>query len=246
MQISVKNTHDSIAFEQTKNVFGGIVRETRFFYDGLQHLQTRVETLLIDDKEEKKIVTAFEYDQMGREVALFEAYGDPEQKVTRRSYTSSGNLEKIYKPDGVIVHHKYDALGRLSDLCSSDNSVAIHYTYDPADRILSAQDKNATTTRRYNPSGLMEEEVLDHGASIGYSYDNMGRLKTLTLPDQSDVRYEYNAGYLTDVKRGENTHSYTYDLSGKLSRVQTPVTEIAYTYDSCLRPTQIMNRYLGT
>ena len=195
--ISVKNTHDGICLEERKNIFGCTAQKFQLVYDATSHPLRRIEQVVVLGKVENTHTTAFQYDSMGREIAIFEGFREPEQKISRRDYNALGDISHIYKPDGVVLEHSYDALGRLSTLVSSDHSIDYLYTYDRNHNIIQVEDRidHSTTKRVYDTSGLMRSETLDHGLKIDYDYDKMGRLQELTLPDLSNIRYIYNSPY---------------------------------------------------
>ena len=245
--VTIKSTHDQIAVDERKNIYGHLVQKSHYTFDPIGCLLRTNEEVIISGKKERNKITQFEYDTMGRETAIIEAYGEPCQKVTRKEYTNSGEVSRIIKPNGVVLKQSYDPLGRLTDLNSSDNSIQYRYTYDCSNNIVKAIDQNSKliTERFYDANGNMRMEVLDHGLKIEYDYDRMGRLKELTLPDLSKISYSYDAGFLREVKRNHRIHRYHYNISGKLKKVDlmAGLGETLYKYDTCLRPIEIKSNY---
>ncbi len=83
-----------------------------------------------------------------------------------------------------------------------------------------------------------------------YDYDRLDRLKELTLPDCSAVKYLYNAAHLKDVQRYKKKnliykHVYShFDRSGDLlsSSLIGKGRDIHYAYDRAGRPKQTNSR----
>ena len=251
VSITVMNTHDGIALEETKNCLGETVQKTKSLYNARGNLLHRIEEIIINGKTERSCTTAFTYDSMRRETTIMEAYGAPEQKITRKEYSNIGEISRIFKPDGVILEHSYDSLGRLILLTSSDDSIHYEYGYNHNNNVLWAKDcvEDTLTERTFDFDGRMRTETLDNGLQFEYSYDPMGRLTEFLLPDSSIVFYRYDPGYVREVSRENNgtvmTHRYYYDLSGKLirSELMNGLGEIHYSYDSLLRLTELYSDY---
>jgi hypothetical protein len=65
------------------------------------------------------------------------------------------------------------------------------------------------------------------------TYDRLGRLFALALPDFSPIFYIYDAGCLREVNRSSCSPLYHYALFGKVYQLQlmNNVGEISYQYD---------------
>lgn len=244
----VYDTRNQITCEETKNTYSETVQKTKHFYDQAGHLILKSENVIVDGEILREHRTAFDYDVRGREIAVIEAMGEPEQKITRRTYTDFGEVEEIFRPNGIILYHQYDLLSRLSRLTSSDETVDYAYTYDQNDNIVDVVDHltSSHTKRSYDVHGHVVEEELAHGFALSYAYDPMGRLTYVELPDSSTIEYGYDAEHLREIKRGSFVHRDHYDLSGKrdFTVLMNGLGDIHYTYDECLRPVSIDSPYL--
>ncbi len=82
------------------------------------------------------------------------------------------------------------------------------------------------TLRTYDAYNQLTSELLANGLELQYTYDNLGRLIEVDLPDKTGIDYSYDAAYLRKVKRRSITsyeHLYSrYDLSGNLLEETTP------------------------
>lgn len=140
---SAVKIHDARGFtvlEEQKNIYDTLVKKTEYLNDCVGNVLKRIESVIVEDKVVRIITTHFEYDSMGREVAVIEAYGEPEQKISRKSYTILGDVQAIIKPNGTELIHTYDSLGRLHRLTSSDKAIDYVYTYDRNHNILQVKD----------------------------------------------------------------------------------------------------------
>ena len=124
----------------------------------------------------------------------------PEQKITRLEYNSLGQKAAEVKNNGLTLSYEYDGLGRVKSFTSSDGSIYTHYEYDLRDQPIRITDllTGETTERTYDLYGQLLSEKLAHGLKISYTYDRIGRPRTVTLPDQTGYEYIYNA---LDLKR---------------------------------------------
>ncbi len=237
------DTSNHVILEERNNLFGEALQRIATTYDPLGNPLQKNEDVLYDGQVLRTNTVAFEYDTRGRETAIIEAKGTPEQKITRREYDLLGKLSVLIKPDGAKLFHAYDPLGNLETLHSSDGTIDYAYIYDNNNNLLLVEDlvQNTATHRSYDPHGRVLFETQGNGISLAYAYDFMGRLTTLTLPDFSTIDYSYDAGYLREVHRKGQIHRTTYDLAGK--RIDTELMHqcgsVHYRYDPCLRPLTI-------
>lgn len=242
------NARGAVVVREKRNIYAETVEKIEYFYNQLGKLMIKKESVIASGDTLRTHFTAFEYDKLGNETAIIEAAGDPDQKITRRTYNSIGEVRTITKPDGVVIHHRYDGLGRLSSLKASDETVYYTYQYDRNDNITEAFDhlRSFQSTRNYDESGRVAKETMGSGHTFSYCYDPLGRLERFVLPDRSEISYRFDAGYLREIHRGGYVHKDRYALSGKRieSLLGGNLGRVEYTYDSCLRPQTIKSPYL--
>lgn len=236
------------AVQERKNTYAETVQKTEYLYNQIGKPLLQKESVIVSGEILRIHTTAFEYDLRDREITVIEAKGEPEQKITRRTYTAFGEVEEIIKPSQVIVNHAYDPLGRLSSLKTSDGAISYTYTYDRNNNILEVEDliSQSRTTRIYDIFGNIVSETLAHGSTLEYAYDPLSRLTEVTLPDSSSISYSYDAGYLREIRRGRYVHKDNYGSHGKRlsSQMVQRLGEIHYAYDQSLRPSLIESQYL--
>ena len=207
-----------------------------------------VDTVLVQGVPEKTITTFWEYDAMHRIIALYDAYGSKDQKVTRYRYNSLGEKETIIKPSGIELHHSYDALGRLIHFYASDKSFDYTYEYNANSLPICITDNiyNNQTLKEYDENDRLVKEVLGNTLTMQYTYDHLDRVIQLTLPDQSAVHYEYDACYLKKVSRGNYSHAYkSFDTQGHVLEEELPLKlgVQTFSYDLNGRSTASQSKY---
>ena len=129
----------------------------------------------------------------------------PDTGTTTFTYDDAGNLKTKTDAKGQLFNYSYDALNRLTLLDAPGMEDDISYSYDSCNngvgRLCSVTmgengSSPTTITYSYNAFG----EVTTH-QSIGYSYDNAGRLQNITYPSGAVVTYGYDAaGQINDVQ----------------------------------------------
>lgn len=154
-------------------------------------------------------------------------------------YDSAGNLATSGSPVGDIVVYTYDALNRVTkENWTSGSGTEITYTYDSCTAgvgyLCSAiVTGSATTSYTYSPVGKIKDEtVAVSGTSTSFvttsGYDRQGNISQIILPDNSRIRYNYNASGLTEsVERKQG--STWYDVLTDIDYAPTDqITYLAY------------------
>lgn len=240
--ITTMDTLGRVASVIRKNPFGVTISQKEMFYDLNGNRTKTIDTVMTPGQSDRQIITAWEYDRMNQVISVTEAAGTPEQKQTRAWYNSYGQKERITKPDGVELLHGYDAKGRLVSFQASDGTFSYSYEYNENDsptKILDLND-HTTTLRRYDSFERITSETLGNGLTLSYSYDNVGRVNCIRLPDDSEIRRGYDAIFLKTIERATSSgeviyaHHYNrFDLSGNLleSQLVGDAGKIDYQYD---------------
>jgi RHS repeat-associated protein len=222
----------------TQNSLGKQLTQRAMRYDGIGNkiLETHAGTYTLQ----------WLYGPNNRLEQVIEAKNSPKQKITNYCYNERGQLQSVLKPDGVSVIYTYDAAGRIKILESSDKTIGYKYEYDASDNVIRVDDlvQQTATLRTYNDFNLVSE-VLSNGLTLGFTYNAIGCLTKLTLPDQSGIEYDYDnsskcTGLLRSIHRvnksGKRLYNHTYtsfknylidseQLIGNLGEVQCTYDE---------------------
>ena len=154
-----------------------------------------------------------------------------EAKVTYEY--SHGRLDTVQTPK-TSYHYQYDAYENLSSIGAGSASGASSYTL---------------RSYAYGPeNGKLNSITMGNGTVIGYQYDVLNRIQTISYNGQAKYQYTYNDdNQLSQVKDTVNqiTTSYVYDRIGRLSSASTSYPTlgsigaasvgIAYQYDGAGR-----------
>ena len=138
---------------------------------------------------------------------------------------------------------KYKA-GDLESVTDAKGHVTQYAIYDAAGRLAKMLDANGLETLlQYTPRGWLQSRMVGNAAfgyeTTSYSYDNIGQLTQVTLPDGSFVTYAYDAAHrLADIRDGLGNHIHyaldsmgnrveedAYDIEGTLARTHSRVID---------------------
>ena len=178
--------------------------------------------------------TTFTYDVSGnltQRSAIAPANDGSGNTVTRTwnwTYTSLGRVLTATDPDSHTTTTTYYAdndpdlgkRGNVQTITNAAGHVTQITTYDLNSRLLSITDPNGlVTTLTYHPRGWLTSRQV--GAELtSYTYDGVGQLTKVTLPDGSYLQYTYDAAHrLTQINDSlSNKIVYTLDAMG--NRIQ--------------------------
>lgn len=186
------------------------------------YLSFQVTTVFSPDGSTRTFNTRWKYDSRGRMAALTEADGTVHAKTTLHSYTLRGELAQTTKPNRINLIYRYDDLGCLTSLDSSDGTVQHTMAYDRLGRLRVLDGMEHTL----DAQGRLLSENFKGGYSIENEYDTSGRRVECKIPlADCLVEYGYDGMDLERITRktlsGTTlfTHSYLdYDLSGHSQR----------------------------
>ena len=191
-------------------------------------------------------LTKITYPDSSSEQFSVDALGNITSAVNRRgstigyTYNTSGLLTKKTYADGSNVSYSYDTKGNLTSVTDATGTIAMQYdTANQLTKITYPTGRSLTYT--YNADGQRTKLVSQDGYTVNYSYDTVGRLKTLTNGTaQSIISYDYDgAGRLTKETNGNGTYTtYQYNLQDQLTQLinykanNTVNSKFEYVYDN--------------
>lgn len=178
-------------------------------------------------------------------------------RITKMTYDNADRVTKTTSAYG-IADASDDATATYSDngqvaTATDANNNKTSYTYDGFDRL--SKTNYPSPTKGSGTSSATDYEQLGYDANsnvtsrllrggtltIGYTYDNLNRLKTKDLPGtEPDVTYGYDLlGRMTSAATSVQTLSFTYDALGRNLTQTGPIGTVGYQYDTAGRRTRL-------
>lgn len=211
-------------------------KESHYYYDGMGFLQAyrKVSTNGTELREiwdynanltlRRKInywigrawnITEYSYNENGLVSSITEKH-DRTTRKTQFTYSAANNLVSIDGPRtdvADISYFGYGANGLLSTITNPLNQTMTIDAYDAAGRVLSTSGANNVQTH--------------------YSYDNLGRITSVSTQNR-EITYSYdNIGQLTQIQSGGTVLNYQYDNARRLTRVSDNLgNQISLTNDA--------------
>ena len=150
---------------------------------------------------------AYAYDDAGNRLSMTEANGD----ITTYAYDDIYQLTAANYPDGSSEAFTYDAVGNRTRLI--DSSGTINYSYDDANRLLSAGNVSFGWDNNGNQTSKTENNT-----TTTYDYDFENRLTDVTFPDATANKFAYypDGRRLSVTDRSGIKIQFVYDFENVL------------------------------
>jgi RHS repeat-associated protein len=152
------------------------------------------------------------HDDLGRITERVETIGGVSHTYDY-GYDPTGQLNQVKLDGTVTAQYGYDANGNRTTVTSPSGAVSA--TYDIQDRLMSY----GSTTYTYTPAGELQSKT-DSAANktTTYSYDALGNLRTVTLPDGTLLDYVIDGANRRVGKKMNGTlvQGWLYDGSGRV------------------------------
>jgi len=164
------------------------------------HATYRLPTLITETGK----TTAFSYDSVGRLLSRTETdTTTTDSRSWAYTYTTQGVLATVDGPRTDVVDtttFDYDAQANLIQVTNALGHVTLITAHDAHGRPLTLQDANGLQTLLgYDARGRLQSRDSG-GELVTFTYDDVGNLTQVTLPDSSYLAYGYDAAQrLTDI-----------------------------------------------
>ena len=203
--------------------------------------------------------TFYQYNQIGQLVEtayadgrqVFYKYGELRQLaevqdwlgVTKFERNSSGQVNKITRPDGSVMGYEWSELGQRKKTIYPDGS-EVEYAYNASGRLTQVNAPNGITQYTYDAAGRILQCKMPEDIITNYNWDSIGRLTQLVHQNKNDVLdsicYQYDpAGNIKQIEKvragiaqDNGLFEYAYDSMNRLIRASHNENTREYAYDS--------------
>ena len=163
--------------------------------------------------------------------SVITAYGTPEQATeVTTAYTDNGRVQSVKDAESNLTTYEYDG---------HDRPFKTRYP-------VATQGANSSSTTdydqlTYNAASQVTQRRLRDGLTIGYTYDNLGRVTAKDSPgSEPDSTYTYDLlGRLKTATRNSLTLTLSYDGLGRLVSQIDHLGTIGLAYDAAGRRTAL-------
>lgn len=179
----------------------------------------------------------YDYDTDGRVAQVTDALG---RHTVYTYHPTHGRLWKVTDPLGNLTRAEYDEAGNLKEIWGPGLDTASqpvrtqYHDYDNLNRrVLSKDAKDREWRTSYDPAGNVLSRLAPGGLLTTYTYDKLGRLTDVALPDGQTLHYTLDPnGNRIAMDDATGTTSYEYDNLNRLTKVTDPRGKVvAYAYD---------------
>jgi len=174
----------------------------------------------------------------GYNAAGLVAYTNRDQKVTRYGRDGAGRLTSVTNANTEVTQFGYDSLNNITNLVDG----LLHQTrwqynqYGWLTNKVDGLNRNAFQYA-YNANGWITDRWTPEQGDTGYTYDNVGNLKSIVYPNLT-VSYAYDAlNRLTNMTDAVGATVFGYTPVGRLQSENGPWASdtVTYTYVQGLR-----------
>lgn len=165
-------------------------------------------------------ISAYAYDGIGRVGGVTSAYGTAEASTESSTYMANEQVATVTDANGNVTAYAYDGFDRLTTTTYPGGSFE-QLSYDATGNVVSRR--------------------LRDGTSIAFTFDALDRPVTKTLPaGEAAISYSYDLlGRMRSMVRPGDTVAITYDALGRVTSDAQPYGTISYQYDPAGRRTRL-------
>jgi YD repeat-containing protein len=171
-------------------------------------------------------------------------------QVQAVQYNQLNQVTTTTNGNGIVTTLVYDQMGRLVERQSS-NGATVTYAYNPSSQRTSMTDYTGTTSYGYDDLNRLTALTNGAGLVLTYEYDLSGRETAIVYPGGERIQYTYdNAGRLSTVSNVTRNLFFQYSYnstSGQLTKLTRPNgIETDYSYDGMGRVTNILHKFTSS
>ena len=222
------------------------------------------------------LITAYNVDGLGQLWGV----SSPDTGTTTYNYDAYGRRISLTRANGVTTTYGYDALNRPTTVSAGGQIQTFAYDSctNGVGRLCTASDATGATAYTYTPEGWIAGRsfsISGTAYALGYGYDAVGHLATVTYPDGHLATYSYSHGAVSGItftigssqltaasnvtwrpmdaalagwtSSNGLSNTLAYDTDGRLTGIDVPgVESLGYSYDAADRLTGVANTLDGT
>jgi RHS repeat-associated protein len=166
------------------------------------------------------------------------AYTNRDQKVTRFGRDGAGRLTSVTNANTEVTQFGYDSLNNLTSLIDGLQHQTT-WQYNQYGWLTNKVDGLTRNAERFafNANGWITNRWTPEKGNTGYTFDNVGNLKSIVYPQQTNS-FAYDAlNRLTNMVDAVGTTAFSYTPAGRLQTENGPWANdtLTYTYVQGLR-----------
>ena len=171
------------------------------------------------------------YDAASQPITATTAYGTSDARTEASTFTTNGQLASVKDGENNLTTYEYDGFDRQV-------KTRLPVPTQGAQTSSTTDFEQAT----YNTRSQVTQRQLRDGSTITSSYDNLGRVTSLTPSGENTVNFSYDLlGNITAAQRSgdSTTLTYTTNALGQTQTETQPFGSASYQYDAAGRMSRL-------
>jgi RHS repeat-associated protein len=157
-------------------------------------------------------------------------------KSTQIEHNTAAAKRIITSPEGRRATQTYDGATLRTDRLSVPGLYDTDYGYDTKGRLTQVKMNTRQTRFTYDPKGFLESVTDGEVKTTFYGHDQLGRLTSITRPDNGfvDFSYDDNGNLSVITIQAAVDHGFGYNTVNKNDAYHTPISgsyRFSYNYD---------------
>jgi RHS repeat-associated protein len=145
----------------------------------------------------------------------------PDNQTWSTGYTPDGYIQTTTTPNGATIQIQYDNMGRVTRETRPEKT--IEFSYADCCRQSQVIERigavTRTTSYTYDSIGRLSSVTDPNNRTISYTYNGRGQRTSMTTPDGVATNYAYDdAGRVSEISVGANWARFSYDAVGRRTR----------------------------